>query len=331
MGHRAVVLVVLFILSPCNPSKIIDRFRGSYPQNKACAAKFNAVFTVKTIDIISQYNYRYVIILNKINCTFIYSSDSDPGQPDDHGNYSGIIGQIQRNEFQFGMALVRPDSLPFEPGLISPVIMPADSIVLSHRNDSHRSYETNLANFVNHIHIVFYSNFLLCSIILVIVFTWIVVAFEREKECDLLDPWKDTWTEFSNAIISCINNVLKQGSLSCCSKEGNILSIIYGFFIFLSIHNLLLAKMGADLVVVKHPPRIDSIKYFIDKENVDIMPVILKKLALYDMLKSASIHRPESEMGCLWKVLQEKGAEKSIFDGDMDESIITLNGFGKAS
>ena len=302
-----VLSYVLFILviftTPSTASRIIDRFGGSYPKNIPCRGHLVSMFN-DNIFVVNQYASTYLTHFKRINCTIEHGIMTEPGLPDSNGTYNGIIGRIQRNEIHFGHVLARPDSLPFEPARISPVLLPGDSIIVSHKNESH-NVTTDLTEFIVNADPLFYDYFLIASFMVVVLLTIMTVEFVDQ------DPLRIA--SFSlNTASTCFKAVLKYDSFDTVNVSSSILALSYWMFVFFAVHNLFLSKIGADLVMLKQPHRIDSTEDLVNSKT--ITPVLIKNLYLFSLMERS---RPESQLGRLWSVMKDKQND-SVFNFDLD-------------
>lgn len=97
-------------------------------------------------------------LVDKVNCSFVQVPYTSSNDPDEYGNYSGAIGMVQRQQVDVLFAVIRPDNLPFEPGIPGPVIMSADATVLSRKNYS-KPIEREIASFIYDFDEVSYAYF----------------------------------------------------------------------------------------------------------------------------------------------------------------------------
>ena len=298
------VLFILIIFSaPSTASRIIDRFGGSYPTHIPCRGYLVSVLN-DNIFAVKQYMSIYLTHFKRINCTIEYGISTEPGFPDSNGTYNGIIGRIQRNEIHFGHVLARPDSLPFEPARISPVLLPGDSIIVSHKNESH-NVTTDLTEFIVNADPLFYDYFLIASFMVVVLLTIMTVEFVDQ------DPLRIA--SFSlNTASTCFKAVLKYDSFDTVNVSSSILALSYWMFVFFAVHNLFLSKIGADLVMLKQPHRIDSTEDLVNSKT--ITPVLIKNLYLFSLMERS---RPESQLGRLWSVMKDKQND-SVFNFDLN-------------
>src|SRR5690349_14601717 len=89
------------------------------------------------------YLHITIIIIIFHSCSYVISEDVQLGSSDHHGNYSGIIGRLQRNEVDFAIHFMRLDAYNGEPIEMGPYIFAADMTILTGKVPS-----TTKANYV---------------------------------------------------------------------------------------------------------------------------------------------------------------------------------------
>lgn len=243
---------------------------------------------------------------DKLNCSWQVIEYQANGLPDENGTYDGAIGMIQKNKQDIGLIFVRPDSLPYEPGKLTPTLVPADEVILSHRNGSKKAvYElTHFFDLDSCIYIYFFS----C---LFFIFTGLYVFVENFfiKCCYMEDTFLNsscaTWYKIFFLMVD-------QEQFYPKSVSAMILALFASIFCFFSIHGILLNTISSDLVVNVNPPTIESLD---DLLASSLQPVIIKKLFLYQLLKAS----PEgSKLEKLW--LRTGATGTGIFDVEISNA-----------
>lgn len=63
--------------------------------------------------------------------TDVFTEEGESGTPNATGYYTGMIGQLQRHEVDFGALLVRADSLAYDVVKLGPVFTYADMAIIT--------------------------------------------------------------------------------------------------------------------------------------------------------------------------------------------------------
>lgn len=239
-----------------------------------------------------------------LNCSVVLIKYHDSGTPDENGTYNGAIGLIQQNKQDLSFVAVRPDSLPFEPGKISPVLSPADATIISRKNDS-KNVTHELTDFLEFDNTVYVYSGVVLFFVFSTIYSFTENFFSRENF--ILSNFFDIYASTLQRIIFTLMN---QDHFFPFSTAGKVLVFSVSLFSFFGIHGILFNTINADLVVNINPPKIDSLD---DLLRSDLQPVIAKKFFLYELLKASP---RDSNLNLLW--LRVSSTRKGIFDFDPD-------------
>ena len=110
--------------------------------------------------------------------------------------------------------------------------------------------------------------------------------------------------------------LMDQETLDAETTPGRVVLFTLHTLIVTFIYGLFLSKIGADLVVMKEPYNIQSIDDIIEP-NSQTKPAILKQLFLMNLMKQASVYRPESTVARLYPVVTSD-PEKNIINADIN-------------
>ena len=317
-------MVILFYLTlfatACHTSRVIDRFGGTRHHSGRCLISYpildkNMGNDLLIVWMIYKFDFAFNF-LDKYNCSFReekVAADVFFYYP--NGTYTGPIGMIQRNEVDTFTYAVRPDSLPFNPGLIGPTLFPAD-VAIGYKKMEPIVTERELTSFVTNFPNIVYAYIMVVVLIFVTYFfitenTWTSPLIERmtPKKLSLL---------CEQAAYSFVG----QSNLDAKTTSGRIALGSMYLLVFFFVYGLFLCKIGADLVVVRDPYTIDSIEELI-KNNSQTKPVITKQLFLLNLLKQAHMYRPNSTLGRMFDVIQ-RDHRPLIYDVDLTQNMETL-------
>ena len=253
-------------------------------------------------------------IFERINCSFKegkFPSDMFFHYP--NGSYTGPIGMIQRNEVTTMLYPVRPDSLPFSPGLIGPVFAPADVAITYFKNDP-IEIKREMTSFVTDFPTIVYAYILIGLLIFAICFMITEVGFTKE-----FGPKK-----LMSICEKTGYTLVDQATLDAETTTGRIIKLmILHVTVIFFIHGLFLTKMGADLVVIRDSYSIDSIEELIHNDSIT-KPIITKQFFLLDLLKQAYVHRPESTLGRMFEIIHSD-QERLTYNLDPTQNIETIS------
>ena len=253
-------------------------------------------------------------IFQRINCSF-----KEGKFPEDvffhypNGSYTGPIGMIQRNEVTTMLYPVRPDSLPFSPGLIGPVLAPADVAIAYFKNNP-IEIKREMTSFVTDFPTIVYAYILIGLLIFAICFMITEVGFTKE-----FGPKK-----LMSICEKTGYTLVDQATLDAETTTGRIIKLmILHVTVIFFIHGLFLTKMGADLVVIRDSYSIDSIEELIHNDSIT-KPIITKQFFLLDLLKQAYVHRPKSTLGRMFEVIHSD-QQRLTYNLDLTQNIETIS------
>src|SRR5882724_2755384 len=139
-GTSLVMLFLVLILNFDSSSslRVRERFLGWKNPDIPCKVLVSDRFS--EIELMSRQtpNFRNAFndlfdFLTQYNCSFISSHISDFLSYLPNGTYTTGMGFIQRNQVDTMFFTSRPDSLPFDPAIIGPVVESADVSMLTKR------------------------------------------------------------------------------------------------------------------------------------------------------------------------------------------------------
>ena len=123
---------------------------------------------------------------------------------------------------------------------------------------------------------------------------------ERTKDPKIVD--RLSMKQVGHLFEQTVYALFDQENMEAVSVSGRLVWLTLLIFIIVFINGIFLSKLGADLVVMKEPHKIESIEELIHN-NSKTRPVAIKQLFLINLLKQAAVYRPESTHGRLYKVL----------------------------
>ena len=248
--------------------------------------------------------------LKKLNCTTFTSKEYHFGHPLDNGSYTGLIGIVQRQESDVMFISVRPDSLPYEPALIGPILFEADSVIISGKSKQHR-VSREILELVNDVDPLVYTYLIISIIVFSFCYTMSILLC-KENDTEDWNPLT-VGKSFLKTIWESCAAVLDEEQFSPESFSSRILILFFTLGLFFGIYGMFLNNIGAGLIRRNGPPNIDSIDYFVNNIT-HTKPVVVEKLYLLNILKSEP---KDSTLGKLWS-LMEKEQNETVLHVDKD-------------
>ena len=189
----------------------------------------------------------------KTNCSFILSELKEAGNPNSTGHYDGYVGAIQRDEFDSAIFVVRADTLPFEPGKLTPPIYSADVAILSITKGKEVSIERGVTSFLDlqlpvRIYVVF-GLFFTVPLILV---------YDRRHHQNIRHPVTFLKCYMHNCN-TMLNLFLDQEQFSPHHLFAHVLTFTSSLFMLFAVFGILLSTVGSNMVVKREPQPIDTL------------------------------------------------------------------------
>lgn len=307
----------LLLLSPTIGTPVKDRFQRQLSSCKILVASqsnqkipgIDISFMLEAFNSLNRFFIRY-------NCSIIYRDFSVIGEPFENGSYTGFIGMIQRHEADTTLFFIRPDSLVGQPAIIGPVAFPSDAVIVTQQNNA-TIWNRRVTSFVNQFDDFVYTyTFIVLVIVAVVLTACEPLKFEslpddrrkRNKILAFIRQFLDNLKEMHFSL-------LDQNTLEGSTTSSRILvTSFYGFLFFL-LYGIYLNAIGADLVSLEIPGRIQNLQQLLS--NRTYRPVIIRGLVLQQILDLELKYRPDSDISQLYLSLMEN-PDESILEIDMD-------------
>ena len=246
------------------------------------------------------------------NCTI--TEGHVPGDFFDYypnGTYKGLLGKLQRSEFDTVPYFARPDSLPFNPVLIGKVFLAAD-VSVGFMKKFAVSSKRELTSFVTEFPGIVYVYILIALFIFIVSF---LILEKKKKKLPLIK--RLTLTKIAHLIEQTSYCLVDQETLDAVTTPGRIVLFTLHTLLVTFIYGLFLSKIGADLVVMKEPYNIQSIEDIIETDS-QIQPMVYKQFFLINLMKQASVYRPSSTLARLYPVVMSD-PENNILNADIND------------
>ena len=249
--------------------------------------------------------------LKHSNCTAVKIDYTFYTIPEKNGTYDGYIGFIHRDEVDIGNFLIRPDSLPYEPGKPTPVVISGDISIITSKKPA-ETLQYDLTKFLD-LGTIMYVYLFVCVFFMVP-----LLYVYAETQRDSRHASDEIVIEYLKSCEKVYTLIVDQEQFSPSSFAGHIIALAASLFALFLVHGLILNTVGADLVVKNQPATIDSLD---DLLASGLQPMILDNLFAYYILKSSP---PGSRENKLWlKVHRQK--KKSLKKGDVTNTTSALS------
>lgn len=285
---------------------------------------FNELFDLKDgqTSIELELGSLYLNPLRKANCSILYEGLSgELGEPDLNGNYSGLIGRLQRHEFDFVIYWIRTDYLDHEPVTVGPIFGPADVSIISGKHSPTNCTQNIISTTKTMDFLVLWYFILIWLLIVGLLISFKVVI----RTCRIPKH------QLTNAhLYKIIKNTSVQSLWFMLGRNSNKVkyqmswkTIIYfltlGQFVLLyGYHKNLIS---VDMTIVRSPQEINSIRDLLSQYKV--IPKMFKLLFLKRLAIKSD---PSTDLGQLgWKLRQH--SDQYVLDWDFTSQESTLKNF----
>ena len=295
-------LLLLFNFHQINLGKISDRWAKLKDDNARCSMVIADQMDENSYQLLMNFGSPIMKWLNKSNCTLEKRPFGGSNTPDENGTYNGYMGMIQRNEYDVSMQCVRVDSLAFEPGKPTAPIVAADMAIFSFKPYAEKVENRNLLSFLDLGLCVYMYLFSTCFFI-----APMILAFCQSNAEERMDAFF-ILKRYINNCYKVLTLFMGQEQFDLAMASSYILILSMAVFSSILISGILLNTVGADLIVKRGPPVIDSLN---DLLNSNMKPLMLKKLNGYALVKRAP---PGTILNKLWQRMVQEGLNETVFD-----------------
>lgn len=250
--------------------------------------------------------------IQKANCSVVSFEYKSTGLPDTNGTYDGFVGAIQRNEANSAIAVIRPDSLPFEPGIIGSTLFAADAVILSKKKLKVQQTRDVMSVFVDVGRLMYiYTAYVLLLTAILITVGWKMCKCKESFVCCMAQSLYELfWILFGVYHPSGANKSLvsRRILLEATSLFG--LAFIIGF---------LQNRVGSDLCVFFGEEDIQSLDDLLTDPKV--RPWVSPRFFLYNILQSS---KNGTKTNLLWQRIMQN-PNKSIEQKYEDQASIAIS------
>ena len=292
-------LLTMCIISATHGIKVRERLQKYKSGHARCIVSMSQMMPVESIP---QVIFRVIIesslgVLSDLNCTMKREHLTFPTKtPGPNETYDGYLGPIHRDEADIGLFSIRPDSLPGEPGKLTPPLASGDILIISAKFPG-KTHKYDLTKFLDLGFIMYVYLFAAMIFLVPILYT-----YSEAKAPSSNDPESEIgmMQRFFKCCASVVNLILDQEQFAPLTLPGYILALTASLFALFAIHGIILNTVGADLVVIREKPPIDSLD---DLLREGLTPILVNNSFECNILKTS---RNNSEQHQLWQRVQER-------------------------
>lgn len=240
--------------------------------------------------------------LRHLNCTLIRESFTLYTIPEKNGTYDGYIGLVHRDEIDIGSFVIRPDTVPYEPGKVTPVIFPADIKIITCKGRGD-TVMYDLTKFLDLGVIMYIYIFVTIFFATPLILTFAEIDPSVRRHPSQFIP------KYLNNCVNMYDLIVDQEQFTPITIAGHMIALSASLFALFAIHGILLNTVGADLVVKYQPATIDSMD---DLLVSNLRPLMVNNLFVHYILKASP---PGSKENKLWLKMQEE-IDRSLIKAD---------------
>lgn len=213
-----------------------------------------------------------------------YVMEDEVGEANEFGNYSGMIGYLQRDEADLAIQFARSDQLKYEPVKLGPPAGPADMVFISKRIESTNS-SLQVTDVVNRMDSLAFYWFFFTSYFVLFFLTMAVessgsVAFVKKVAFNAMQM---------------LALILDQEHNSP-EKSAAILWLFYVVGCFVAVFGFFQSLLSSDLIANYPAHQINSLSDQMSPAFNHVQPHVVKNLYVYSILKMAKSGSLESKL-----------------------------------
>ncbi|KAI1285959.1 hypothetical protein HDE_11377 [Halotydeus destructor] len=196
-----------------------------------------------------------------LNCTEVVTSDVRSGEPDQYGNYSGVVGMVQSGEVDFAYMYMRLDCLNSDTlGVMAPIYAAGVRIVspiLDHGDSQDNVLPTSASDtfepFLDTLTLVDGPSY--CLICVAILTVAMVISFENGR----MLPRRQLVTVFTGSLWNVFQLMVSQGKFRHKTVLLQSLWLVLTVGLFVIISGLFLNLLRTEKVAQRNPDQIETI------------------------------------------------------------------------
>ena len=276
--RSSLLLLALLLNAGLLDSKVSDRWEHLKTPDMRCRWLISAFMSDHSVNKIFVSNFEWWY--KKLNCTLLHVYTSISVYSDADGSYSGWVGMIQRNEADFAFGLFRPDNLPFEPVKFTPPLASGEISIISRKTAKPSLIRRQITYFLHLDWCLYVYVFTTCFFMFPSIYTFFQLSGDERMQANKF------LRKYCYNCFRVLTLLLDQEQFEPLNLANCILALSISIFSLAAVFGILLNTVGADLVVTKQPPAIDSLEDLLDDPQfAHSKPVVLAGFPEYSVLE----------------------------------------------
>ena len=228
-------------------------------------------------------------VIRDLNCTVIVDKGIHTKLPGPNETYDGYVGTIEKNEADACMYGIRPDSLPGEPGKVTPPLISGDIIIITSAHPPEiLTYDLTKFLDLGQVSYIFIAAALLFMVPVIFVYA--------ESRARLRNAHRNSIRLLKKHLACCegvINLILDQEQFAPKTVAGRMLTLAMAIFTLVVIRCYVLNAVGADLVTIRSKPPVDTLRELLSSS---LVPLVMNKLFAHNVFESSPEHSEQHEL-----------------------------------
>ena len=276
---RYLLLSLLLSTQMAGSVRVIDRFPGGHlPIPKRCLISIFETMTPTSFNEMAEKELRpFAKKLQQMNCSFVIGRWTGAGSLQANDSYDGCAGMIQRNEVDTMTGFFRSDFFSVLPGFVASTGMPADVLIISHKNSSIEKQMALVEVWMSAFDPISIQYSIICIIIFVVIHS--ICTIHSLSVPSFLRHCLSGCYEVVAAL-------LDQEHFDPRSFSSRVIVLFFNLFVFFGVHCITMGSLNADLVAFIDPPVIEELSEFSNTSYTQ--PVIIQNLYLPPVLEKAT-------------------------------------------
>ncbi|KAI1306483.1 hypothetical protein HDE_00984 [Halotydeus destructor] len=277
-------------------NKVSNRFHSYNLKTLDCKV---AKFRLKSILDLDYKNQVHQVLLEmntyatmNLNCTEIETEDIRSGEIDEYGNYSGVVGMIQRKEVDYGLAWMRSDCLATESLDVLATIFEADVRIVSPiLNESakgsgsveYQSVPDNFEPFLDTFTLVDQSSYY-CFLAAIFAVA-LIISIDKHRRNLNIDKVSLFSKQYAHALWEVFELIVGQGKGNDDTNLLRMMWLMWTVGLFIIISGVFLNLLRTEQVAQRTPAQIETMEDIVGPNFKGIQPTLVTNTFTYALSK----------------------------------------------
>ncbi|KAI1306516.1 hypothetical protein HDE_00992 [Halotydeus destructor] len=226
------------------------------------------------------------------SCTELISRDIRSGEIDEHGNYSGVVGMIQRKEIDYGLVWMRSDCLATESLNVLATIAGADVRIVSPKlnysatESSGAEYKAAADRFEPFLETcALVDQYSLYCVLAAIFTVALVISVDQRRSHPNSYAVSLSAKQYAHALWEVFKLIVRQGKLKYQTTLLRMIWFILTVGLFIIISGVFLNLLRTEQVAQRSPDQIDTLTDVIGSRFPSIQPTLVTNAFTYGLGK----------------------------------------------